>query len=189
MTRATRGGRARTSAGSPDAGQHGGSPRPRRKQPHNSRSSQTPGNISDVSTAIVSHTAQRLPPVMAMPPEARSVWNLKILRRHDPLISRIFDQAPYGVLYTFNHAHAHEPDGGKGRKYEGTWEKTGIEGTVFLVERFVVPSRFAHHSSWRPVGTLRRNMDSSCSIEAELPVFFKCYIRRILWSSALTLNS
>jgi len=78
---------------------------------------------------------------MAMPPEARSVWNLKILRRHDPLISRIFDQAPYGVLYTFNHAHAHEPDGGKGRKYEGTWEKTGIEGTVFLVERFVLRPR------------------------------------------------
>lgn len=81
--------------------------------------------------------SQRLPAFMAMPPEARLEWNLRVLRRHDPLITRIFDQAPYAVLYTFNHAHAHDPDGGKGRKYEGTWEKTGIEGTVFIIERLV----------------------------------------------------
>ncbi|KAF8315408.1 PH domain-like protein [Clavulina sp. PMI_390] len=74
-----------------------------------------------------------------MAPEARLEWNLRVLRRHDPLITRIFDQAPYAVLYTFNHTHAHDPDGGKGRKYEGNWEKTGIEGTVFIVERNEAP--------------------------------------------------
>lgn len=73
---------------------------------------------------------------LGMTHEARLAWNLKILKRHDPLIMRIFDQAPYAVLYSFNHANAHDPDGGKGRKYEGTWEKTGVEGTVFLIERF-----------------------------------------------------
>ena len=141
MTRPTKGGRPKISNGSPNTGQRGSSPRLRRKQSHNATDSPsqtpTPAGIDNGPVALVSNATQRLPPVMAMPPEARSVWNLKVLRRHDPLISRIFDQAPYGVLYTFNHAHAHEPDGGKGRKYEGTWEKTGIEGTVFLVERFV----------------------------------------------------
>ena len=72
---------------------------------------------------------------MSMPPEARLIWNLKILRRHDALITRIFDQVPYAVLYTFSHAHTEDPDGEKGKKYEGHWEKTNIEGTVFIIER------------------------------------------------------
>jgi Dcp1-like decapping family len=74
---------------------------------------------------------------MSMSPEARLVWNLKVLRRHDPLITRIFDQVPYAVLYTFNHAHTEDPDGGKGKKYEGHWEKTNAEGTVFIIERYM----------------------------------------------------
>lgn len=95
---------------------------------------------SPAPTTLASVTPHKLPPTVAMSADARLVWNLKILKRHDPCITRIFDQAPYAVLYTFNHTHAHDPDGGKGKKYEGTWEKSGIEGTVFIVERYVICS-------------------------------------------------
>lgn len=75
---------------------------------------------------------------MKMSPEAKLAWNLKILKRHDPLISRIYDQCPYGVLYTFAHAMKNmEFEAGKGRKYEGHWGKTNVEGTVFIIERYV----------------------------------------------------
>lgn len=72
-----------------------------------------------------------------MSAEMRLAWNLKILKRHDPLITRIFDQAPYAVLYTFAHANNQNIESGQGKKYEGTWDKSGIEGTVFIIERCV----------------------------------------------------
>ncbi|SRR5258708_6577239 len=96
------------------------------------------------STTVTPHHQRVEPPppmgaVMKMSPEAKLAWNLKILKRHDPLISRIYDQCPYGVLYTFVPARKNmEIEAGKGRKYEGHWEKTNIEGTVFIIERCVV---------------------------------------------------
>ncbi|XP_051011175.1 mRNA-decapping enzyme 1B isoform X4 [Acomys russatus] len=52
--------------------------------------------------------------------------SLAALRRHDPYISRIVDVASQVALYTFGH-RANE------------WEKTGVEGTLFVYTRSASP--------------------------------------------------
>src|ERR1700761_1327198 len=47
--------------------------------------------------------------------------NLKVLRRHYPNVLTILHIAPYAVLYTFSATQQ--------------WEKTGIEGTLFIVHQ------------------------------------------------------
>jgi hypothetical protein len=50
--------------------------------------------------------------------------NLKILRRRDPSIVRIFDQFAHVTVYSYDRAHA-------------KWERYGCEGAMFLFERRV----------------------------------------------------
>ena len=52
-------------------------------------------------------------------PRTNEELNLAVLQRHEPLISTIVSIAPYAVLYTFSPTTIQ-------------WEKTGIEGTLFL---------------------------------------------------------
>ncbi|SPC65993.1 related to decapping enzyme [Ustilago sp. UG-2017b] len=61
---------------------------------------------------------------MASISEARSNFNLKVLRRHDPSIVGIIESASFVVLYNYN---------------SGEWTKTGVEGPLFLFRRRLPP--------------------------------------------------
>ncbi|SOV08901.1 related to decapping enzyme [Ustilago sp. UG-2017a] len=61
---------------------------------------------------------------MASISEARSNFNLKVLRRHDPSIVGIVESASFVVLYNYN---------------SGEWTKTGVEGPLFLFHRRLPP--------------------------------------------------
>jgi hypothetical protein len=68
-------------------------------------------------------------------PETRYEHNLKVVRRRDQSIIRIFDQFSHVVVYE------HDQESKK-------WQKKGYEGAMFLFERFVY--------SWnRVIGTER----------------------------------
>ena len=72
------------------------------------------------SSSSSSSTAETAP----MKPEDR--MNLTALKRRDPYIARILDTASQVALYLFN-----EP--------EDAWEKTDVEGTLFVYERSAAP--------------------------------------------------
>ncbi|KIJ35294.1 hypothetical protein M422DRAFT_233014, partial [Sphaerobolus stellatus SS14] len=55
-----------------------------------------------------------------MPPSSRYLHNLRVIQRHDPTITSLFDQFPHVCLYH------HKGDG---------WQKKGVEGAMFLFER------------------------------------------------------
>lgn len=57
-------------------------------------------------------------------PETRYEHNLKVVRRRDQSIIRIFDQFSHVVVYE------HDQESKK-------WQKKGYEGAMFLFERFV----------------------------------------------------
>ena len=52
--------------------------------------------------------------------------NLQVLQRLNPRIRRILFIAPFAVVYTFSQSTAADKKPG--------WEKTGVEGTLFIVE-------------------------------------------------------
>ena len=64
------------------------------------------------------------PSSISLKPEER--MNLTSLKRHDPYIEGILDTASQVALYLFN-----EPD--------DAWEKTDVEGTLFVYERSAAP--------------------------------------------------
>ncbi|KAL9051327.1 MAG: hypothetical protein Q9162_006081 [Coniocarpon cinnabarinum] len=51
--------------------------------------------------------------------------NLSVLQRHNPYISHILSIAPFAVVYTFTQSTVQSKEPG--------WEKTGVEGTLFVV--------------------------------------------------------
>lgn len=61
---------------------------------------------------------------MSSAPSARTAFNLKVLRRHDPSIVTILETASFVVLYNYN---------------DGEWTKTGVEGPLFLFRRRLPP--------------------------------------------------
>ncbi|KAK0504931.1 hypothetical protein EDD18DRAFT_1456376 [Armillaria luteobubalina] len=63
-------------------------------------------------------------PNLGMSPMSRYNHNLKVLRRRDPTITKIFDQ--------FSHVCVYHHNGSK-------WEKLGYEGSMFLYERESYP--------------------------------------------------
>jgi len=60
-----------------------------------------------------------LDPPPTLPTRTNSQLNLLVLRRHYPSTASILSLAPYAVLYAFNPANS-------------AWEKSGIEGTLFV---------------------------------------------------------
>ena len=66
-------------------------------------------------------------------PRSNDQLNLTVLKRYEPSISTIVSIAPYAVLYTFS-------------TESSQWEKSGIEGTLFLCGLYpspTAPNRFA----------------------------------------------
>ncbi|KAF8526528.1 Dcp1-like decapping family-domain-containing protein [Hysterangium stoloniferum] len=59
-----------------------------------------------------------------MPPSSRYLHNLRVIQRHDPTITTLFDQFPHVCVYH------HKGD---------EWQKKGCEGAMFLFERCEEP--------------------------------------------------
>lgn len=53
--------------------------------------------------------------------DSNTILNLSVLRRHDPLITSIISTASYAVVYTYSEVLQN-------------WEKSGIEGSLFVVQ-------------------------------------------------------
>ncbi|CAO1614460.1 unnamed protein product [Sympodiomycopsis kandeliae] len=58
--------------------------------------------------------------------DARSAFNIKVLKRHDPQIATIVHSASFVVLYQYDNSTS-------------SWSKTGIEGPMFLYKRTISP--------------------------------------------------
>ena len=65
---------------------------------------------------------------LAAPPPARSndELNLSVIQRHSPAVQSILSIAPYAVVYVFN-------------SISSTWEKSGIEGSLFVSQLYPDP--------------------------------------------------
>lgn len=86
----------------------------------------------DTDTAALTDTGllQPLPP----PTRTNEELNLTVLRRHNPSITGILSIAPYAVVYNFSATSS-------------TWEKRGVEGTLFVVQLSSDQLRFNDHLS------------------------------------------
>ena len=72
----------------------------------------------DTDTAALTDTGLPQPPP---PSRTNEELNLAVLRRHNPSIVGVVSIAPYAVVYKFSATSS-------------TWEKRGIEGTLFVVQ-------------------------------------------------------
>ncbi|KAI9689550.1 MAG: hypothetical protein M1822_010201 [Bathelium mastoideum] len=95
-------------------------PKKSRQVSHNRHSSHL-NQISDYETdpAVLTDNGLSQPP----PPPSRTneELNLAVLRRHNPSIIGIVSIAPYAVVYKFSATSS-------------SWEKRGVEGTLFVVQ-------------------------------------------------------
>ncbi|KAL8926101.1 MAG: hypothetical protein Q9172_001929 [Xanthocarpia lactea] len=67
-----------------------------------------------------------LPPAQDIPPQRTNAeLNLSVLQRHLPSITTIISIAPYAVVYIFTSTLQNGP----------AWEKSGIEGTLFVCQQ------------------------------------------------------
>lgn len=89
-------------------------------------------------------SASSPPPSLGMSPASRYVSNMNVIRRRDSSIVSIFDQ--------FSHVCVYHHNGDK-------WEKQGYEGSMFLYERYILPSPFLSPSH-TPPATRIHHMDS-----------------------------
>ncbi|KAL4806119.1 hypothetical protein BDV18DRAFT_138731 [Aspergillus unguis] len=67
---------------------------------------------------ILEHQNQSLP---SAPPRTNEELNLSVLQRHNPAVKSIQSIAPFAVVYTFSPSTRQ-------------WEKTGVEGTLFVCQ-------------------------------------------------------
>jgi len=81
------------------------------------------------SSSSIQPPTNDLPPTSPPPPRTASTLNLSVLRRHLPTLTAIITIAAYTVIYIFRPALS-------------AWEKSGIEGTLFVVrldlERYAI---------------------------------------------------
>ncbi|KAL8786953.1 MAG: hypothetical protein Q9213_002496 [Squamulea squamosa] len=67
-----------------------------------------------------------LPPTHDIPPQRTNAeLNLSVLQRHLPSTTAIISIAPYAVVYIFTSSPQSDP----------AWEKSGIEGTLFICQQ------------------------------------------------------
>lgn len=67
-------------------------------------------------------------------PQTNASLNLAVLRRHNPSINQILSIAPFAAVYQFTRGS---------EQSAGEWEKTGIEGTLFVAALEADNSSFA----------------------------------------------
>ena len=77
--------------------------------------------VSDYDTDTAALTDTGFLPAPPPPSRTNEELNLAVLRRHNPSIIGILSIAPYAVVYRFSATTS-------------TWEKRGIEGTLFVVQ-------------------------------------------------------
>ena len=72
-----------------------------------------------------------LPPPQDIPPQRTNAeLNLSVLQRHLPSTTSIISIAPYAVVYIFTSTPQNGP----------AWEKSGIEGTLFICQQTPAPT-------------------------------------------------
>ena len=72
-----------------------------------------------------------LPPPQDIPPQRTNAeLNLSVLQRHLPSTTSIISIAPYAVVYIFTSTPQNGP----------AWEKSGIEGTLFICQQTLEPT-------------------------------------------------
>lgn len=64
---------------------------------------------------------QQQQPIAPVPLRSNEELNLSVLRRHNPSINTVLSHAPYAVVYIFSAAARQ-------------WEKSGVEGTMFVCQ-------------------------------------------------------
>ncbi|KAI9693482.1 MAG: hypothetical protein M1820_009218 [Bogoriella megaspora] len=90
--------------------------------------------ISDYDTDTAAFTDTGLLQDPPPPTRTNEELNLAVLKRHNPEVTSIVSIAPYAVIYKFSASSS-------------TWEKRGVEGTLFVVS--LIPERIslAHPSN------------------------------------------
>ncbi|KAI8713514.1 hypothetical protein NCS52_01296100 [Fusarium sp. LHS14.1] len=100
-------------------------PTPRKTRQHNRQPSNRIPAISDYESDAAAYSAVHAdyaPP----PPRTNTELNLSVLQRYLPSIHTILSIAANAVVYTFNSA-------------SGGWEKSGVEGTMFVCAQAPLP--------------------------------------------------
>ncbi|KAJ5573501.1 Dcp1-like decapping [Penicillium hispanicum] len=95
--------------------------KPRRSNNNHNNNSSHINNFTDYESdaAYLSDMQQQQP---ALPLRSNEELNLSVLRRHNPCIASILSLANYAVVYIFSPTTRQ-------------WEKTGVEGTLFVCQR------------------------------------------------------
>ena len=95
--------------------------------------------------------AEQQPPTVVPPAQTRSPEeiNLTVLQRYNPAITNILSKASYAVVYTFNPSTS-------------AWEKSGVEGTLFVCQLLPVQLGEARYNA---IILNRRSLDN---FEAQL---------------------
>lgn len=115
-------------------------PRKLKQRYSQSHITQQPYQPSDYESDV-NYVSDAPPPP---PTRTNAELNLSVLRRHDPAIASILSIAPYAVVYIFSPASQQ-------------WEKSGIEGTLFVCQ--LSPSELGAER-YSVVVLNRRSMDN-----------------------------
>ena len=95
----------------------------------------------------VSASDSELPPPAPPPQRTNLELNLSVLQRHFPSTSSILSLAPYAVLYIFNPTSS-------------AWEKSGIEGTLFVCSLFLPTSENVSRERYAVTILNRRGLEN-----------------------------
>jgi hypothetical protein len=81
-------------------------------------------------------------------------YNLGVLKKHDPCISRVLHTAGHAVVYVYNEESTESP-----------WERHNVEGALFIVERAAEPRYQLLILNRLSTSNLVENITSDFSIE------------------------
>jgi hypothetical protein len=118
-----------------------------RATPRKTRHNRHPSNRIPAISDYESDAALMTSTYEAPPPRTNTELNLSVLQRYLPSISRILSIAANAVVYTFDSAS------------EG-WEKSGIEGTMFVCAQTPLPEDVDHRPRACVFVLSRRGLDN-----------------------------
>lgn len=121
-------------------------PKPRQRQKHATHESDYDTDAHQIET---SHNQGPESRIAAINPPLRSndELNLSVLRRHYADVNQVLSVAPFAVVYAFS------PD-------SQSWEKTGVEGTLFICQLMSIPSGGSTIERFSVVVLNRKGLDN-----------------------------
>ncbi|GJN82998.1 Dcp1-like decapping [Purpureocillium lilacinum] len=118
-----------------------------RATPRKARHTRNPSNlipaVSDYESDAAAMQASYAPP----PPRTNTELNLSVLQRYLPSIQGILSIAANAVIYTFDSSSE-------------SWDKSGIEGTLFVCAQSPAPEDASHHPRACVFVLNRRGLDN-----------------------------